>query len=102
MARSQPDIMEILEELGLETYPQFITGEKVMQVGRGNKIRRYKSDIPSIGSFWGLIELQLFIWKVLYQMEILLRALTNRTTGGKTCEENTNRGSVQVAIGSAV
>lgn len=57
--------MEIIEELGLETYPQFITGEKVMQVGRGNKIRKYKSDIPSIGSLWGLIELQLFIWKVL-------------------------------------
>ena len=59
----QLDVMEILQELGLETYPQNISGTKVMQVG-DNKIRTYTSDIPSIGSIWGLIQLQLFIWKV--------------------------------------
>lgn len=56
--------MELLGELGLETYQQFITGTKVMQVGSDNKIRTYSSDIPSLGSLWGIIELQLFIWKV--------------------------------------
>ena len=61
---SQPDIMEILDELGLQTYQQYITGTKVMQVGKENKIRTYTSDIPSMGSLWGPIELQLFIWKV--------------------------------------
>ena len=36
-----------------------------MQVGHNNVIRTYQSDIPSLGSFWGVIELQLFIWKVM-------------------------------------
>lgn len=65
VASSQPDILEILEELNIETYPQFIDGTKVMQVGHDNVIRTYKSDIPSLGSYWGIIELQLFIWKVM-------------------------------------
>lgn len=56
--------MELLKELGLETYPQYINGTKVMQVGTDSKVRTYTSDIPSLGSLWGLIELQLFIWKV--------------------------------------
>lgn len=61
---SQLDIMELLHELGLETYPQFISGTKVLQAGSENKITTYSNDIPSIGSIWGLVELQLFIWKV--------------------------------------
>ena len=64
VAPSQPDVMEMLEELGLETYPQYIQGTKVMQVGSENVIRTYTSDIPSLGYYWGVIELQLFIWKV--------------------------------------
>ncbi len=55
--------MELLEELGLSTYKQFISGTKVMQVGRDNKVRTYTSEIPALGSWWGLIETQLFIWK---------------------------------------
>lgn len=66
VASSQPDILEILKELNIETYPQFITGTKVMQVGPGNVIRTYKSDIPSLGSYFGVIDLQLFIWKVTF------------------------------------
>jgi len=64
VAPSQLDIMELLQELGLETYPQFISGTKVMQAGPENQIRTYTIDIPRIGSIWGLIEFQLFIWKV--------------------------------------
>jgi monoamine oxidase len=71
VASSQPDILEILEELNIETYPQFIDGTKVMQVGHDNVIRTYKSDIPSLGSYWGIIELQLFIWKVMIRFLIL-------------------------------
>ncbi|OWF40103.1 probable flavin-containing monoamine oxidase A [Mizuhopecten yessoensis] len=62
VSTSQKDIMALLEELGLETYPQFTTGSKVMQV-ESAKIQSYKSDIPSLSPF-ELIDLQLFIWKV--------------------------------------
>ena len=65
VASSQPDILEMLEELNIETYPQYIDGTKVMQVGHDNVVRTYQSDIPSLGSYWGIIELQLFIWKVM-------------------------------------
>ncbi|KAK4013523.1 hypothetical protein OUZ56_026077 [Daphnia magna] len=36
VASSQPDILEMLEELNIKTYPQFINGTKIMQVGHGN------------------------------------------------------------------
>ncbi len=58
----QKDIMELIEDLGeIEVYPQNITGTKVMQVGKGDPVRTYKSEIPSIGSITGLVEMQLFI-----------------------------------------
>ncbi|XP_043204708.1 probable flavin-containing monoamine oxidase A, partial [Amphibalanus amphitrite] len=60
---TQTDIMEMLDELGLEVYPQYIQGTKHMQLG-GDSIRRYSSTIPNLGSWWGLVQLQLFIWKV--------------------------------------
>ncbi|XP_043199156.1 uncharacterized protein LOC122368902 [Amphibalanus amphitrite] len=60
---TQTDIMEMLDELGLEVYPQYIQGTKHMQLG-GDAIRRYSSTIPNLGSWWGLVQLQLFIWKV--------------------------------------
>ncbi|KAK7019792.1 hypothetical protein SK128_021483 [Halocaridina rubra] len=44
---------------------RYTTGKKFMQIG-GNTIRTYTSDIPSLGSIWSLIQLQLFIWKVEY------------------------------------
>nr|XP_027230105.1 probable flavin-containing monoamine oxidase A [Penaeus vannamei] len=61
---SQKHVMNILRELGLETYPQYTTGTKVMQLGSDSKIRTYNSDIPPLGSIRGLVQLQLFIWKV--------------------------------------
>ena len=39
----------------------FIIGTKIMQVGNGNPIRTYNTEIPSIGSIRGLIDLQRFI-----------------------------------------
>ena len=46
--------MDLLEELGIETFPQYLTGEKFMQVG-SNKIRSYKTDIPSLSPL-GLLD----------------------------------------------
>ncbi|XP_042241255.1 probable flavin-containing monoamine oxidase A isoform X2 [Homarus americanus] len=59
---SQHHVLNMMEELGLRTYPQYTEGTKVMQLG-DNKIRTYTGDIPSLGSLRGLIQLQLFIWK---------------------------------------
>ncbi|XP_069102644.1 probable flavin-containing monoamine oxidase A isoform X1 [Argopecten irradians] len=62
VSRSQKDIMNLLQELGLETYPQFTTGTKFMQV-ESAKVKTYTSDIPSL-SVLALVDLQLFIMKV--------------------------------------
>ena len=79
----QTDIMNLIHELqDLEYYPQnitgmcipktskidfvfeiakYISGTKIMQVGHKNTIGTYRSEIPSIGSIRGLIDLQLCI-----------------------------------------
>ena len=76
----QTDIMELIQELGIEYYPQNIEGRylsflhsvensefyfflqilgtKIMQVGNKSPIRTYNSQIPSIGTLRGLIDLQ--------------------------------------------
>ncbi|XP_042869530.1 probable flavin-containing monoamine oxidase A [Penaeus japonicus] len=61
---SQKHVMDMLRELDLETYPQYTTGTKVMQIGLDNEVRTYSSDIPPLGSLRGLIEFQLFLWRV--------------------------------------
>ena len=74
--------MELIQELGIEYYPQNIEGRylpflhtvenseiyshfflltlgtKIMQVGNKSPIRTYNSQIPSIGTLRGLIDLQ--------------------------------------------
>ncbi|KAL3876065.1 hypothetical protein ACJMK2_033949 [Sinanodonta woodiana] len=62
VGRCQTHIMALLEELDLETYPQYITGIKFMQLG-DNKVRTYLADIPSL-SLGALIDLHLFMRKV--------------------------------------
>ncbi|XP_076039089.1 putative flavin-containing monoamine oxidase A isoform X6 [Oratosquilla oratoria] len=59
---AQEDVMDLIKELSIETYPQHIDGTKFMQLG-SDSVRTYKSDIPSL-SIRGLIELQYLIWKV--------------------------------------
>lgn len=54
VGRCQTHIMELLEELGIETFSQYLKGEKFMQIG-SNKVRSYKSDIPSLSPL-GLID----------------------------------------------
>ncbi|OWF36585.1 probable flavin-containing monoamine oxidase A [Mizuhopecten yessoensis] len=61
VSTSQKDIMALLQEFGLETYPQFTTGSKVLQVGSA-KVQRFKW-IPSLSPIV-LIDLLFFIWKV--------------------------------------
>ncbi|XP_069102846.1 putative flavin-containing monoamine oxidase AofH isoform X2 [Argopecten irradians] len=60
--RSQTAIWNLLKELGLETYPQFHTGTKFMQI-EGAQVKSYRSDIPPL-SFLALIDMQLFTMKV--------------------------------------
>lgn len=60
---SQKDIMELLHHFQISYYPQNVTGTKILQVGDGS-IRTYESDIPSLGSWIALIQLQFFITKV--------------------------------------
>ncbi|GFN78483.1 amine oxidase [Plakobranchus ocellatus] len=51
----QTHVIQLLKELGLETYPQYTSGQKLQQLG-GTKVTSYSSDIPSL-SFWALIDL---------------------------------------------
>lgn len=58
----QKDIMDLIHELGgIEYYPQNIQGTKIMQVGRKNIVRTYKSEIPNMGTLKGLIDSQRLI-----------------------------------------
>ncbi|KAK3595095.1 hypothetical protein CHS0354_002348 [Potamilus streckersoni] len=72
VGRCQSHIMALLKELGLETYPQYITGIKFMQLG-DNKVRTYLSDIPSL-SLGALLDLHMFLRKV----EILYKEVNIR------------------------
>lgn len=62
VSTSQTAIWNLLKELGLETYPQFHTGTKFMQI-EGAQVKSYRSDIPPL-SFLALIDMQLFTMKV--------------------------------------
>ncbi|XP_076072289.1 putative flavin-containing monoamine oxidase A isoform X1 [Mytilus galloprovincialis] len=59
---SQVDVMDLLKELGIDTYSQYIQGRKFMQVD-GHKISSYTSSIPSL-SFFSLIDLDRSIKKM--------------------------------------
>ncbi|XP_071131291.1 probable flavin-containing monoamine oxidase A isoform X1 [Mytilus edulis] len=59
---SQIDVMDLLKELGIDTYSQYIKGRKFMQVD-GHKISSYTSSIPSL-SFFSLIDLDMSIKKM--------------------------------------
>ncbi|ESP04049.1 hypothetical protein LOTGIDRAFT_109903 [Lottia gigantea] len=62
VGRSQTHIMNLLQELGVETYKQYTNGTKFMQLG-DVRPRTYQSDIPSL-SILALLDLQNYIWKV--------------------------------------
>ncbi|KAM9338641.1 putative flavin-containing monoamine oxidase A [Symphorus nematophorus] len=61
---TQTHVLELIEELGLETYPQFSTGTKVHHMGGpGAKVRTYRSSIPALSPLV-LMDLTQFLWKI--------------------------------------
>ncbi|KAF6721674.1 putative flavin-containing monoamine oxidase A [Oryzias melastigma] len=49
VGRTQKHLLELIKELGLEVYPQFNDGKKVLHVGGpDSKVRAYKTSIPAL------------------------------------------------------
>ncbi|XP_033630696.1 probable flavin-containing monoamine oxidase A isoform X1 [Asterias rubens] len=57
---TQYHLLWLLEELGLEKYPQYTTGRKQMLLGNNKGIRTYKSSIPSLSPM-ALLDMHRFI-----------------------------------------
>eukprot|EP00058_Branchiostoma_floridae_P020639 XP_002606129.1 hypothetical protein BRAFLDRAFT_125122 [Branchiostoma floridae] len=65
VGRTQLHILQLLQELGLQTYPQYTRGYTVMQLGSAARVAKYRSDSPIPNMpLLSLIDVQLFIWKV--------------------------------------
>ncbi|XP_071322463.1 probable flavin-containing monoamine oxidase A [Trachinotus anak] len=61
---TQTHIMELIKELGLETYPQFNIGKKVLHIGGpGARVRTYRTSIPALSPIV-LMDLTQFLWKI--------------------------------------
>ncbi|KAK2818928.1 hypothetical protein Q5P01_024489 [Channa striata] len=61
---TQFHLLELIKELGLETYPQFNTGKKVHHMGKPNaKVRHYRTSLPAL-SPWVLMDLSQILWKI--------------------------------------
>lgn len=84
-SRTQLHIISLIEELGLQIYPQFTDGKKFQKLG-GDEVKTYFSDIPPLPLI-SLIDLDLFMKKVCqpYNANILKKsngqwdALTSQT-----------------------
>lgn len=56
--------MELIKELGLEVYPQFNDGKKVLHVGGpASRVRTYRTSIPALSPLVLLDFIQM-LWKV--------------------------------------
>lgn len=76
---TQTQILELIEELGLETYPQYSTGKKVHHMGGPHaKVRTYKTSIPALSPLV-LLDLTQLLWKVRQKKE-------NRVLGITLCQ----------------
>lgn len=61
---TQTHILELIEELGLETYQQYSAGKKVYHMGGPSaKIRTYSTSIPLLSPLV-LMDLTQFLWRV--------------------------------------
>ncbi|KAK1884059.1 putative flavin-containing monoamine oxidase A [Dissostichus eleginoides] len=61
---TQTHILELIKELGLETYPQFSIGKKVHHMGGpGAKVRTYSTSIPALSPLV-LMDLTQLLWKI--------------------------------------
>uniref|UniRef100_A0A8C2XJ80 Amine oxidase n=1 Tax=Cyclopterus lumpus TaxID=8103 RepID=A0A8C2XJ80_CYCLU len=64
---TQTHILELIKELGLETFPQFNIGKKVHHMGGpGGKVRTYRTSIPALSPVV-LTDLTQLLWKVRQQ-----------------------------------
>lgn len=62
--RTQRHVLELIKELGLEVYPQFNDGKKVLHVGgAASKVRAYKTSIPALSPLV-LLDMSQLLWKV--------------------------------------
>jgi len=60
----QADIMQLLNDLKMSTYPQYTTGSKIMQLTDTERTSTYTSEIPSL-PFLALIDLFFFMRRVI-------------------------------------
>ncbi|XP_072309720.1 probable flavin-containing monoamine oxidase A [Eucyclogobius newberryi] len=61
---SQTHVLALIEELGLETYPQFRSGKKVHHMGGPKaRVRSYTSSIPALSPMV-LLDFSLFLFKI--------------------------------------
>ncbi|XP_022063787.2 probable flavin-containing monoamine oxidase A [Acanthochromis polyacanthus] len=61
---TQTHILELIEELGLEVYPQFSTGKKVHHMGGPtSKVRTYRTNIPTLSPAV-LMDFTQLLWKI--------------------------------------
>jgi monoamine oxidase len=56
LGAGQPRLAALARRLGIETYPQYATGRKVLEVG--GRVRTYRGTIPKLAP-WNLAQLQL-------------------------------------------
>ncbi|XP_045923323.1 probable flavin-containing monoamine oxidase A [Micropterus dolomieu] len=61
---TQTHILDLIKELGLETFPQFNSGKKVHHMGGpGAKVRTYRTSIPALSTVV-LMDLTQLMWKI--------------------------------------
>lgn len=61
---TQTHIMELIKELGVETYAQFSVGKKVYHMGGATaRVRTYRSKIPTLSPL-ALLDVTQFLWKI--------------------------------------
>uniref|UniRef100_A0A8C9XTS5 Amine oxidase n=1 Tax=Sander lucioperca TaxID=283035 RepID=A0A8C9XTS5_SANLU len=64
---TQTHVLELIKELGLETFPQFNVGKKVHHMGGPDaKVRTYRTSIPALSPVV-LMDLTQLLWKVRQQ-----------------------------------
>lgn len=66
---TQTHVLELIEELGLETYQQYNAGKKVHHMGGPSaKVRTYSTSIPALSPLV-LMDLTQLLWRVRQQTE---------------------------------
>ncbi|XP_055369450.1 probable flavin-containing monoamine oxidase A isoform X3 [Betta splendens] len=61
---TQTHVLQLITELGLETYPQYSTGRKVHHVGGPSaRVRTYTTSIPALSPLV-LLDLTQLVWKI--------------------------------------